>query len=175
MAEVVEKSLGPTLVGFNRREMEDERRRAAEKKATEQRATNPRVIEEAERLVAAWNERQAKRMPMLFSPNDRRRHRGAVLVSVGVLPGVPDHQRDRPADARPPPRRRSDKPHSRAVVPFVPAKCTVRRTHAPIKEEHRRRNARGAPAARAWRVALSLARRSVPFEASLRGDLAPAP
>jgi hypothetical protein len=26
------------------------------------------VLEDAERLVAAWNERQAKRMPMLFSP-----------------------------------------------------------------------------------------------------------
>jgi hypothetical protein len=26
------------------------------------------VLEDTERLVAAWNERQAKRMPMLFSP-----------------------------------------------------------------------------------------------------------
>jgi hypothetical protein len=26
------------------------------------------VLEDAERLIAAWNERQAKRMPMLFSP-----------------------------------------------------------------------------------------------------------
>jgi hypothetical protein len=34
-------------MGFNRRKMEDERRRAT---------------------IAAWNERQAKRMPMLFSP-----------------------------------------------------------------------------------------------------------
>jgi len=25
------------------------------------------VLEDAERLIAAWNERQAKRMPMLFS------------------------------------------------------------------------------------------------------------
>jgi hypothetical protein len=28
----------------------------------------PQVLEDAERLIAAWNERQAKRMPMLFSP-----------------------------------------------------------------------------------------------------------
>jgi hypothetical protein len=26
------------------------------------------VLEDAERLIAAWNERQSKRMPMLFSP-----------------------------------------------------------------------------------------------------------
>jgi hypothetical protein len=26
------------------------------------------VLEDAERLITAWNERQAKRMPMLFSP-----------------------------------------------------------------------------------------------------------
>ena len=55
-------------MGFNRRKMEDERRRNAEKKAAEQRATNPQIIEDAERLIADWNERQAKRMPMLFSP-----------------------------------------------------------------------------------------------------------
>jgi len=47
-------------VGFNRRKMEDRRRDAAEKDA--------QVLEDAERLIAAWNERQAKRMPMIFSP-----------------------------------------------------------------------------------------------------------
>jgi hypothetical protein len=26
------------------------------------------VLRRAERLIAAWNERQAKRMPLLFSP-----------------------------------------------------------------------------------------------------------
>jgi hypothetical protein len=55
-------------MGFNRRKMEDERRRAAEKKAAERRATDAQVFEDAERLIAAWNERQTKRMPMLFSP-----------------------------------------------------------------------------------------------------------
>jgi hypothetical protein len=50
-------------VGFNRRKMEDQRRQAAER-----RATDAQVLEDAERLIAAWNERQAKRMPMLFSP-----------------------------------------------------------------------------------------------------------
>jgi hypothetical protein len=54
-------------MGFNKRKMEDERRRAAEKEAAGQRATDA-LVEDAERLIAAWNERQAKRMPMLFSP-----------------------------------------------------------------------------------------------------------
>jgi hypothetical protein len=53
---------------FNRRKMEDERRHAAEKKAAEERATDPQITADAERLVAVWNERQVKRMPMLFSP-----------------------------------------------------------------------------------------------------------
>ena len=32
------------------------------------RATDPQVLEDAERLIAAWNERQALRAPMIFSP-----------------------------------------------------------------------------------------------------------
>ena len=55
-------------MGFNRRKMEDKRRRAAEKKAAEQRATDPQIMEDAERLVAVWNERQKQQMPMLLSP-----------------------------------------------------------------------------------------------------------
>jgi len=55
-------------MGFNRRKMEDQRRRAAEKEAAAKRATDAQLLEDAERLIAAWNERQAKRMPMLFSP-----------------------------------------------------------------------------------------------------------
>jgi hypothetical protein len=55
-------------MGFNRRQMEDERRRVAEKEAAARRATDAQVLEDAERLIGAWNERQAKRMPMLFSP-----------------------------------------------------------------------------------------------------------
>ena len=55
-------------MGFNRRKMEDECRRVAEKQAAERRATDPQIIEDAERFVATWNERQERRMPMLFSP-----------------------------------------------------------------------------------------------------------
>ena len=55
-------------MGFNRRKMEDRRRQAAEKEAAARRATDAQVLEDAERLIDAWNERQARRMPMLFSP-----------------------------------------------------------------------------------------------------------
>jgi hypothetical protein len=56
-------------VGFNRRKIEDQRRHAVEKEAAAaRRATDAQVLEDAERLLGAWNERQAKRMPMLFSP-----------------------------------------------------------------------------------------------------------
>ena len=48
--------------------MEDRRRQAAEKEAAARRATEKQILEDADHLVAVWNERQAKRMPMLFSP-----------------------------------------------------------------------------------------------------------
>jgi len=44
-------------MGFNRRKMEDERRRVAEEEAAARRATDAQVLEDAERLNAAWNER----------------------------------------------------------------------------------------------------------------------
>jgi hypothetical protein len=48
--------------------MEDRRRQAAEQEAAARRATERQILEDAEHLAAVWNERQAKRMPMLFSP-----------------------------------------------------------------------------------------------------------
>jgi hypothetical protein len=36
--------------------------------AAAKRATDAQVLADAETLIAAWNERQAKRMPMLFAP-----------------------------------------------------------------------------------------------------------
>jgi hypothetical protein len=55
-------------MGFNRRKMEDQRRQVAEKEAAGRRATDAQVLEDAERLIAAWNERQAIGAPMIFSP-----------------------------------------------------------------------------------------------------------
>jgi hypothetical protein len=91
-------------MGFRRRKMEDQCRTVAEKEAAARHATDRQVLEDAERLIDAWNERQAKRMPMLFSPTIGRRHRFTLLVPVGVLPSVPHHERDRPVHPRPPPR-----------------------------------------------------------------------
>ena len=55
-------------MGFNRRKLEDQRREAANKEAAKRRATDAQVLEDAERLIAAWNERQALHAPMIFSP-----------------------------------------------------------------------------------------------------------
>ena len=43
-------------------------RDAAEKETATRRATDAQVLEDAERLIGAWNERQALRAPMIFSP-----------------------------------------------------------------------------------------------------------
>jgi hypothetical protein len=55
-------------MGFNRSKLEDQRQQASDKEAAARRATEAQVLEDAERLIGAWNERQAKRVPMIFSP-----------------------------------------------------------------------------------------------------------
>jgi hypothetical protein len=123
-------------MGFNRRKMEDERRRAAEKEAASRRATDAQVLEDAARLIAAWNERQAKRMADAILADDRRRHRRTLLVFVGVLSGLPDSQCHRLADTRPSPRHCRDESHSGAVLSLMPTECAICRTCAPIANEH---------------------------------------
>jgi hypothetical protein len=75
-------------MGFNKRKMEDARRQDAEREAAARRATDRQILEDAEQLVTAWNERQAKRMPMLFPPISARRSPPAI-GSCGALPGLP--------------------------------------------------------------------------------------
>src|SRR3984893_6583230 len=55
-------------MGFNKRKMEDRRRKAAEQEAAARRALGRQIIEDSVKLVEAWNARQAAHMPMLFSP-----------------------------------------------------------------------------------------------------------
>jgi hypothetical protein len=55
-------------MGFNKRRLESERKAAAAQAAEARRALGRQIIEDAARLVADWNERRAKHMPMLFSP-----------------------------------------------------------------------------------------------------------
>jgi malic enzyme len=66
-------------MGFNRRKMEDQRRQASDEEAAARRATDAHVLEDTERLIGAWNERQAKRMPMIFSPTI-----GAAIACIGT-------------------------------------------------------------------------------------------
>src|SRR6516164_1674004 len=106
-------------MGFNRRKLEDQRREAAEKEAAKRRATDAQVLEDAERLIAAWNERQALRAPMIFSPTI------GAATSAGhwfLWMRCPACRTINTIDLRTldrSPRRGCDKPHSRAVVSLV--------------------------------------------------------
>ena len=121
-------------MGFNKRKMEDARRQEAEKEAAARRATDRQILEDAEQLVTAWNERQAKRMPMLFW----RCHRGWLLVHKGALPGLPHYRRCRPADARLAPRRGRDGSYPGIVMSLLPPECAVRRIGVPVEVERGR-------------------------------------
>ena len=55
-------------MGFNKRKMEDARKTEVDKEAAARRGLDTQILEDAERLIAVWNERQAKRAPMLFAP-----------------------------------------------------------------------------------------------------------
>jgi hypothetical protein len=79
-------------MGFNRRKLEDQRREVAEKEAANRRATDAQVLEDAERLIAAWNERQGQANAYALLPHHRCCNYCGVLVSVGALPRVPHHQ-----------------------------------------------------------------------------------
>jgi hypothetical protein len=57
-------------MGFNRRKIEVNRKAGADKEVAARRATDPQVLEDAARLIADWNERQARRMSLLFSPTN---------------------------------------------------------------------------------------------------------
>ncbi len=61
------------------------------RKLAARRATDRQILEDAEQLVTAWNERQAKRMPMLFSPTIGAAITAGYWFFTGALPGLPDH------------------------------------------------------------------------------------
>ena len=121
-------------MGFNKRKMEDARRQEAETEAAARRAPDRQILEDAEQPVTAWNERQAKRMPMLFSPTI-----GAAITAgywfLRARPGLSHHRRRRPADARLAPRRGRDGPYPCIVLPILPAECTVRRVGLSVQVE----------------------------------------
>lgn len=92
---------------------------AAEKEAAARRAAEWQVLEDAEHLVGAWNDRQAKRMPTLFSPTISAAIRRAALVPVGALSGLSHNERDRSAPRRSSPRC--------GVTSLIQARCFVDR------------------------------------------------
>jgi len=53
-------------MGFNKRKIQDARKAEADKAAAARRG--PQILEDAERLIAVWNDRQGKQAPMLFAP-----------------------------------------------------------------------------------------------------------
>jgi hypothetical protein len=115
------------LMGFNRRKMEDQRRQVAEQEAAARRAADAQVLEDAERLIGAWNERQAKRMPMLFSPTI-----GAAVTAGYWFLWVrcPACRTTNAIDLR-----RLDRHHDAAVTSLIPAlSCRSCRPNAPFAE-----------------------------------------
>jgi hypothetical protein len=125
-------------MGFNERRMEGERAAAAAKEAAARRALGTQILEDAEHLIATWNARQEAHMPMLFSPTI-----GAAITARHWFlwvrcPGLLHDAIGRLAQARSPPRRGRDEPHSLAVVPLVPAACAVRAARSVSATQHRR-------------------------------------
>jgi hypothetical protein len=114
-------------MGFNRRKLADQRRTVAEKEAAARRATDAQVLEDAERLIDVWNERQAKRMPMLFSPTI-----GAAIASRHWFLWVrcPACRTTNAIDLR-----TLDRHHDAAVTSLIPAlSCRSCRPNAPFAE-----------------------------------------
>ena len=62
--------MGEFFVGFNRRKIEGDRKAKADKEAAARHATDAQVLEDAERLIADWNERQV-RQTLMFAPRSR--------------------------------------------------------------------------------------------------------
>ena len=114
-------------MGFNKRKMEDERRRAAANEAASRRTTDAQVLEDAERLIGALNERQAKRMPMLFSPTI-----GAAITARYwyLWARCPACRTTNAIDLR-----RLDRHHAAAVTSLIPAlSCRSCRPNVPFAE-----------------------------------------
>jgi hypothetical protein len=113
-------------MGFNRRKLEDQRREAAEKETARRRATDAQVLEDAERLIAAWNERQAQRMPMLFSPTIG----AAIAAQYCFLWVCPACRTINAIDLR-----TLDRHRDAAVTSLIPAlSCRSCRPNAPFAE-----------------------------------------
>jgi hypothetical protein len=114
-------------MGFNRRKMEAERKAKADAEAAARRATDAKVLKDAERLIAAWNDRQAQRMPLLFAPTI-----GAALAARHHFLWVycPACRTTRDVDLR-----TLDRHRDAAVTSLIPLlSCRSCRPHAPFAQ-----------------------------------------
>jgi hypothetical protein len=114
-------------MGFNRRKMLADRKAKAAAEAAARRGTDAQVLKDAERLIAAWNERQAQRMPMLFSPTI-----GAAIAARYWFLWVrcPACRTTQAIDLR-----TLDRHHDAAVTSLIPAlSCRSCRPNAPFAE-----------------------------------------
>ena len=75
-------------MGFNRRKMEDQQRQLAEQEAAARRATDAQVLNR--RLERAASQTNAN----VVLADHWCSHYSGLLVSVGAVPRLPDHQRD---------------------------------------------------------------------------------
>jgi hypothetical protein len=114
-------------MGFNRRKIEADRKAKADAEVTARRASDPQVLADAEALIAAWNERQARRMPLLFAPTI-----GAALAARHHFLWVycPACQTTRDIDLR-----TLDRHRDAAVTSLIPSlSCRSCRPHAPFAQ-----------------------------------------
>ena len=108
-------------MGFYDGKMEDQRRQAAEKEAAARRATDAQVLQDAERLIDAWNERQAERMPMLFSPTIGAAIAGRFWFLWLHCPACRTTSAIDLRNPRTPPRRGRYESHPRPLLSVMPA------------------------------------------------------
>jgi hypothetical protein len=112
-------------MGFNKRKMQDARKTEADKEAAARRGLSSQVLEDAERLIAAWNERQTKRMPMLFAPTI-----GAAIAARYLWVRCPACRTTNAIDLR-----TLDRHPDAAITGLIPAlSCRSCRPHAPFAE-----------------------------------------
>jgi hypothetical protein len=114
-------------IGFNRRKMDADRKAKADAEAAARRATDAQVLEDAERLIAVWNERQVKRMPILFAPTIGT----AVTARYWFLwVRCPACRTTQALDLR-----TLDRHRDAAITSLIPAlSCRSCRPHAPFAE-----------------------------------------
>lgn len=114
-------------MGFNRRKLEANQKARTDAEAASRRATDVQVLEDAERIITAWNERQAGQMPMLFAPTV-----GAALACQHCFLWVycPACRTTNAIDLR-----TLDRHHDAAVTSLIPwLSCRSCRPNAPFAE-----------------------------------------